>query len=95
MIYISGKISGVENNNANQFNKKWLELTLKGSSAINPNGHVIHGNDSNWNSCMRRCIQLLMHCDAIYMMKGWEASKGANIEHNIAKMLDMKIIYEE
>ncbi len=32
-------------------------------------------------------------CDAIVMLKGWENSKGASVEHAIAKAMDYKIVY--
>jgi hypothetical protein len=36
----------------------------------------------------------LRKCDAIYMLKDWEQSKGAVREHELAKELGLKIIYE-
>jgi hypothetical protein len=43
---------------------------------------------------MRYDIRALTFCDSIYMMKGWEESKGANIELKVAKAIGLKIIYE-
>jgi len=37
---------------------------------------------------------ICLHADAIYMLKGWEYSKGANAEHAAAKALGLQIIYE-
>lgn len=34
------------------------------------------------------------YADAIYMLKGWENSKGARAEHALAVALDLKILYE-
>lgn len=34
-------------------------------------------------------------CDAIYMMNGWEKSKGACVEHAFAKTNHLMIYYEE
>jgi hypothetical protein len=39
-------------------------------------------------------IRQLMTCDAIYMLKGWEKSKGASLEHHIAKELGLEIYYD-
>ena len=37
---------------------------------------------------------ICLHADAIYMLKGWEHSKGANAEHAAAKALGLQIMYE-
>lgn len=34
---------------------------------------------------MRMSFELLDICDAIYMLDGWESSKGANQEYGFAK----------
>jgi hypothetical protein len=39
-------------------------------------------------------IKKLMECDTIFMMKGWELSKGCRIEHHIAFALGMQVIEE-
>lgn len=48
----------------------------------------------DWIFYMYFCIIELIKCDAIYMQKGWKRSKGAKIEHKIAKKMDMEIIYQ-
>lgn len=44
---------------------------------------------------MKADIKLLMDCDAIYLLKGWEDSKGARIEKELAESLGYRIIKEE
>jgi hypothetical protein len=39
-------------------------------------------------------IQSLLEVDAVYFLKGWEASQGANTEHAIAISLGLQRIYE-
>ncbi|WP_448826943.1 DUF4406 domain-containing protein [Capnocytophaga bilenii] len=36
----------------------------------------------------------LLQCKAIYMLQGWQESKGARIEHYIATEIGMPIMYE-
>lgn len=43
---------------------------------------------------MRICQNQLKKCNAIFMLKGWQYSKGATIEHNKAKQLGLEIFYE-
>ena len=39
-------------------------------------------------------LEILARCDAIYMLKGWEDSHGANMEKTLAQELGKEIIYE-
>jgi hypothetical protein len=41
-----------------------------------------------------RDLHNLLECDCIYMLTGWENSKGARVEHALANYLDLKIFYE-
>lgn len=42
---------------------------------------------------MRVCLEMLKMCDAIYMIPGWETSKGATKEYEYAKKLGL-IVYK-
>ena len=48
-----------------------------------------------WSDYMRAYIKALCDCDAIFMIYGWENSKGARIEFNLAVDLGLKVIYEK
>jgi hypothetical protein len=60
--------------------------------------------DTDWNAippnfdfdaCIERDIQAVKECDAIYMLKGWEDSKGARAEKALAEWLGKEVMYEE
>jgi hypothetical protein len=34
-------------------------------------------------------------CDALYMLKGWDKSQGARLEHDFGRALGKKIMFEE
>lgn len=53
-----------------------------------------YGLDILWNECMKFDIEELIYCNAAYFLKGWWKSKGARLEHRIAKALDLIILYE-
>ena len=42
-----------------------------------------------------RDAKAICDCDAIYMLPGWEASRGANAEKAIAEWLGIQVIYSE
>ena len=43
---------------------------------------------------MREDIKALLSCCTIFMLDNWRDSRGAKIEHQLAKDLEMKIIYQ-
>lgn len=93
-IYISGKISGIENDALALFDTAEDALKTTWAVVINPM-RLPHDHDKTWHSYMREDIKSLCDCDAIYMLKNWSDSKGAIIEHTIAMYLGIKVIYEK
>jgi hypothetical protein len=93
-IYISGAITNNPNAKA-QFDKakKTLIELNKNYYFISPMD-LPHYHDEKWSSYMREDIKALMDCQAIYLIEGWEKSKGARIEKELAEILDFKIIHE-
>jgi hypothetical protein len=89
-IYISGPIKGIVNPKE-IFDDKQKQLEKIGCMVTNPFNLLETGT---YEEFMRYDIRALTFCDSIYMMKGWEKSKGANIELKVAKAIGLKIIYE-
>lgn len=50
---------------------------------------------ADWRVHMKRDIQLLLGCDAIYMAKDWECSKGCKLEHDVATSCGLEVKYEK
>jgi hypothetical protein len=91
-VYISGRIKGIDN--AKEiFNNKQIELERLGYSVTNP-FNVCSSLGLLWGEYMRFDIRALTFCDSIYMLKGYEKSKGANIELTVAQAIGLKVIYE-
>ncbi len=90
-IYISGAISK-DFNYMEKFKRVEDKLTAMGHAVLNPTvippilSHEEH---------MIIDLAMLDVCDAIYMMKGYENSKGANIELNHALKESKMIFYED
>lgn len=90
-IYISGKIIGLENNEAfKRFDEAEKELKAKGFEVVNPMT-IEHNHDKSWINYMKTDIKALMDCDAIYMLPNWKTSRGAKIERQLAIDLGMKV----
>jgi len=93
MVYISGKITGTDDY-IERFSKAESELIDKGYKAINPAKVNSGFNDATYKMYMQSSINMLFMCDCIYMLKGWEDSKGARAEKALAESMDYYIIYE-
>ena len=93
MIYISGGITYTEKY-MEHFDKAEKLLSAKGMSVCNPARRNAPYKNKPWEWYMKRCLKWLCECDEIFMLKGWEESRGATLEHDIAKELCMTIMYE-
>ena len=94
-VYISGKISGLEYADAfASFEKGENYINSQTNyTAVNPM-KLEHIHDQSWESFMLEDIKALFTCDAIYMLKSWEQSRGAKIEKCIAFEMGIEIIYQ-
>ena len=93
-IYISGKISGTD---LTETRKRFVAVAKAtkrlGYEPVNPLENGLSEHDS-WEAHMLKDIADLLQCKAIYMLQGWQESKGARIEHYIATKIGMPIMYE-
>lgn len=67
------------------------QIEAFGHTPVNPfdNGLDV---SAEWEQQMVKDIELLMGCDAIYLLKDWEKSRGARIEEHIARECELDII---
>ena len=100
-IYIAGPMTGISNGNWFAFSAKETQLLSEGWEVVNPaRMDADSGIDPNsmdeydYEDCARRDIEVLVKCDAIYMLAGFQFSKGACWERALAKHLGLKRYYE-
>ena len=94
-VYISGPITGVSDY-MEKFEAAEKELKEKGYTVVNP-AKINYGmpEDVTYEEYMEIDIRLIDLCDAIYMIRGWEMSRGANREYGYASGLGKTIIYQK
>lgn len=105
-FYIAGPMSGIENHNRFEFEVAEKTLRDRGVPAgniFNPIDHeaslmvqkgLIQGKDA-YRICMKKDLDWI--CDwatNIYMLQGWENSKGAKTEWQLAVALGLEIEYQ-
>jgi hypothetical protein len=93
VIYIAGPMTGYPDWNYPAFAKKAAELRALGHEVISP--AELHPADPSvpWDWYLRRDLAELVKCTGIQLLKGWNYSKGAKLEHHVAKSLGMDITY--
>lgn len=92
-IFISGRITGLDISDARRkFNEDERRLRGFGYEVVNPM-NITGSAGESWRECMIDCIEELFFCDEIYMQPDWGQSKGARLEHSIARDLGLKINY--
>ena len=94
-LYISGPISNpnpetVKVNKA-VFNVAEAQLDAVGHLVINPIKNGVPGY-APWIDHMRADIKMLMDCDGVAYLPGWENSTGAKIEMELARSLGFPVL---
>lgn len=93
-IYISGAITGTTDY-MKRFAKAQVELTALGYSVINPAAvNAMLPENTTWEEYMKMSMTMLEIADGIYMLDGWQDSKGANMELARAKELGLTVYYQ-
>jgi hypothetical protein len=88
--YISGPMTGLPDLNFPAFSAAAQALRGKGMRVVNP-AEINPGSTMPWEQCMRADIRALCDCDMLVLLPGWERSKGAHLELEIAHRLGMEI----
>ncbi len=92
-VYISGAITGVKDYSI-RFCEAENYLKEKGYGVVNPIYMDSVMSSADYEDYMRVDLFLLGMCDAIYMLEGWENSRGANREYGYALAKGMDIMFE-
>lgn len=96
-IYIAGPVTGHDFNQvAERFRQKEEELTKQGFRVLNPVKLVLqHGYEKRpWRDIMQFLIPFVAVCDILYVLKGWQESKGTLVECDLCTGIGTEIRYE-
>lgn len=91
-IYVAGPMTGHKELNFPAFHAAAAALRAEGHHVENP-AEINADPNAQWLDCMRMDIARLVTCDAVYMLPGWEASRGARLEHTIAAGLGLEVMH--
>lgn len=98
-VFISGPMSGLKDFNypafhevADRLCRHFQVISPAHNDAGEPLPPPLPGQEKPWSWYMRDSLRKLMDADYIYLLPGWEASRGAQIEHHLAQTLDIEIL---
>lgn len=88
-IYVSGPMSGRPGLNFEAFHVAAAELAALGWEVENPAEKGVIDCWS-WEDYLRYDLTRLVTCNAIYLLPGWMASRGARLERHVAASLGFR-----
>lgn len=89
-VYIAGPMTGYAELNYPKFAEVAARLRALGFEVVSP--AELNPITETYLSAMKKDILALIECDHIYLLDGWEKSKGASLERHIAMVLDIEPI---
>jgi Domain of unknown function (DUF4406) len=92
-IYIAGPMSGLPDFNYPAFHAAAQRLRDLGFNVENPADNP-EPHCGSWLGYMRMAIRQLAQCDGVALLPGWESSRGARIEQQLATQLGLIVVPE-
>ena len=89
-LYIAGPMTSIDDYNFPAFNAAEAELRAAGYDVANPASIGVH-EGWGWGDYMRPALKLMLDCDGVALLPGWEGSRGARIEFVLALGLTMHV----
>ena len=90
-VYVAGPMTGIEDFNYPAFNAVADQLRALGYEVENPADHgIVEG--AAWADYLAYDLTRLGLCGVVALLPGWEGSKGACLEVQIAEKLGMTVV---
>lgn len=90
-VYIAGPMTGLPEFNYPAFNAAAQRLRALGYQVENPAENPVP-SCSSWKGYMRLGLTQLLQCDVVAMLPNWEDSRGARIEYQLARDLELQVV---
>lgn len=90
-IYLSGPMTGLADFNKPAFDEAARFYRAFDFEVVNPAEVELPEGEASWVNYMRADIKLLVDCQGVVMLAGWEASAGAKLERDIALGLGLQV----
>ena len=90
VVYISGRISGLPDQNKPKFEAAENLFLKRGFIVINPH-KLPEDHNKSWASYMKECIKALVDCDSVIVLDDWKQSSGAVREVFVALFLQIPV----
>lgn len=89
ILYLSGPMAGCPEWNHPTFHAAAAQLRAAGFTVLNPADYGL--DEKNWAACLRRDLRDMLRAEAVAVLPGWENSRGATLETDVARRLGMPI----
>lgn len=94
-LYIAGPMTGLPEFNYPAFNAAARDLRGRGYVALNPTldrkSPAEDPPGMTWVDYMRAALVMVTKADGIALLPGWEQSRGARLEVDVARALGMQV----
>lgn len=91
-LYVAGPMTGLVDFNYPAFNTAAQQLRNAGYAVLNPvdsKAENTTGESQTWEWYLRRALRMVTRADGIALLPGWEGSRGARLEVEVARELGM------
>lgn len=94
-LYVAGPMTGFVDFNYPSFNAAAEALLAAGYGVLNPvdseQNNPTPGTPQAWDWYMRQALAMVLVAEGIALLPGWESSRGASLEVNVATALGMPV----
>jgi nucleoside 2-deoxyribosyltransferase len=92
-LYIAGPMTGYPEFNYPAFQQAMSDLVAAGYEVLSPHNidatEGVEPGTQSWEWYMRKALGLLLRCDGVALLDGWEKSRGARLERQVANEVGM------
>lgn len=89
-VYLSGPITGIKNYKGLFLFAEELVRMCDAARIFNPASQI--PDSLEYEEAMKRCVAALVEYDTVMLLPGWNTSRGARIEREVALACEMNIV---